>query len=296
MNLKKFAEQKGWNYNRRTTNGEEKGYLFTIIQGQGFKTFLTPLTGITELAKEKVIRYLKEQKSVLKISDVDFDNSVLYIRVKETFGLMKMDNINELLSTITNYLQGNSICIDKHCVFCGEEGANEKCFINGIYYYAHSGCYEQAVEENKQEIKKYDSENKNYLLGTIGALLGGLVCTIPWIIVEYLGFFAAFLAYLIGVGALKSYKMLGGKLGPMTRWIILVVVIISVFFAEIASYAIWFIQNDYLFCNENYNLILSDADIYINIGIGLLMAFLGIFSLFNDLKGDGKSIANDLKR
>ena len=63
---------------------------------------------------------------------------------------------------------------------------------------------EVKVEEKTESIKV---ENNNYILGILGAVLGGLVASIPWIIMYvYLEILWSFMALIIGYGAFIGYK------------------------------------------------------------------------------------------
>lgn len=55
-------------------------------------------------------------------------------------------------------------------------------------------------------------KEKNYVLGIIGALIGGLIASLPWIICYvYLEMLWSLLALPIAWGALKGYRLLKGK-------------------------------------------------------------------------------------
>lgn len=51
---------------------------------------------------------------------------------------------------------------------------------------------------------------RSYLMGIIGALIGGLIATIPWILLYIYGnMMCSFLAFFVGLGALKGYQIKG---------------------------------------------------------------------------------------
>jgi len=55
-------------------------------------------------------------------------------------------------------------------------------------------------------------KEKNYVLGIIGALIGGLIASLPWIICYvYLEMLLSLLALPIAWGALKGYQLFKGK-------------------------------------------------------------------------------------
>ena len=72
-------------------------------------------------------------------------------------------------------------------------------------------------------------ENKNYVTGIIGALIGGFIATIPWIIVYvYLNMMFSLLAILIAMGALKGYQIFKGKVDKKLPIIIVIVSLICI--------------------------------------------------------------------
>lgn len=76
-------------------------------------------------------------------------------------------------------------------------------------------------------------EKKNYILGVIGALLGGIIATIPWILMYIYGnmMFSA-LAIIIGWCSLKGYKLLKG---PDTKYLPLIITTVSIVSVSLAT-------------------------------------------------------------
>ena len=55
-------------------------------------------------------------------------------------------------------------------------------------------------------------ENNNYIKGILGAIIGGILFSLPWILVYvYANYILSVLATIIAFGALKFYKIFGGK-------------------------------------------------------------------------------------
>ena len=50
-------------------------------------------------------------------------------------------------------------------------------------YSSHNECYEHELTSIEQASRKYVTEDKNYLSGFLGALIGGIVGSIPCILV-----------------------------------------------------------------------------------------------------------------
>lgn len=51
---------------------------------------------------------------------------------------------------------------------------------------------------------------RSYMKGIVGGLIGGLIATIPWILLYvYAGITCSYMAFLIGLGVLKGYQYKG---------------------------------------------------------------------------------------
>ncbi len=64
-------------------------------------------------------------------------------------------------------------------------------------------------------------ENKSYFKGILGALIGGLIATIPWILCYvYVNMMFSILAIFIGIASLKGYQLMKGKVDKKLPYII----------------------------------------------------------------------------
>ncbi len=153
------------------------------------------------------------------------------------------------------------------------------------------------MEEIQQELdtskEAFDNEKKNYGVGFIGALVGGLVATLPWILVQHFtGFLASALGLLIGMGAYKGYKIFGGRDGKATLWMVIFVVIISVLFSQVVMLGIAMFQNDIPLVFENFIILLGDGELQRallgDLAIGYIMAALGVSGIVRRLHRAGK--------
>lgn len=85
--------------------------------------------------------------------------------------------------------------------------------------------------ENQEVIKNFEG---SYVTGIIGAVIGGLIASIPWILAySYANMIVAVLATLIAGGAFLGYKILKGKIGKGLPVIITTVSLIVVIFVTL---------------------------------------------------------------
>ena len=81
----------------------------------------------------------------------------------------------------------------------------------------------------QEPIKKETSSKGSYLTGILGAIVGGAIATIPWVLVYiYGGMMFSILAALIAAGELYGYKIAKGKITKKLPIILMVIALIIV--------------------------------------------------------------------
>lgn len=299
--LKQFEDKVGWQVEGNVAYNETGNYLFTAVGTLEGTIFLTPLHGINEDEEKRIVNYLKSNKKILKLRIIKLEDGFLEVRFKETFKKVRFETVQVYIKDLINFLSETKISNKKMCTFCNEEGVNEKAYINGIYVYAHSHCVSKASYEVEEFIEEFDNDKKNYTLGFIGAMVGGIVCSIPFLLAQYyLETIYAVLAYLIGFGAMKSYFLFKGYLGKLTRWIVLVATFSSVVVSQFVSLGLEFHSRGipvelhtfkwFFGIEENVSIFKS------NLLMALFMGSLGVLSLFFSLNGKGKDVAPKIER
>ena len=141
------------------------------------------------------------------------------------------------------------------------------------------------IKKDKKKKKQRKPRKGSYILGTIGAVLGGLVATLPWILTYIFAqnLVIPVLATLIPVGAFLGYKIFGGKVkkgfGPIVSIIsILIIVLITTMLCP----TILMIQAEYEPTWENLKGLYSETReeirqmIIEDLAIGLLFTIVGI--------------------
>ncbi|MCH5321478.1 MAG: hypothetical protein J1E36_06915 [Eubacterium sp.] len=174
------------------------------------------------------------------------------------------------------------------CMNCKTKDAQIDCYeINGEKCYLCSDCVgkvEADLIDKKQEIL---SKKSKFLPGLVGALLGSLIGCVVYFFAFRLGFLAAITGLITAVCALKGYELLGGALDKKGVFTSVIVIILSVFFAnKIAwSYEAYSELKDYgadfFNCFRSLNLILQESELtgsyYIDLAVAYLMTILGAF-------------------
>lgn len=163
---------------------------------------------------------------------------------------------------------------------------------------------QDAIEKERQEresarayLQKYNSLSDNYLLGFVGAMVGGLVGAIPWAIASSAGWFVAWLGYLIAVAASKGYDFMKVKVSVKKIWFVAIAVIVGVFAGELLG-NIFYIAKEAEFAagfGEIFTYIIDNFEEYMsntapNLVLGMVFGALGGYSALKEIKDETSTI------
>lgn len=127
-------------------------------------------------------------------------------------------------------------------------------------------------------------------LGTIGALLGGFLFTIPWILLYVYGqMLFSILAAFIAFGALLGYKKFGGVVDKKTPAIIIIVSLIVIIVTTLIIIPLCLLkQNGFIVSWNNLEFIYNNEKfreaIMHDLIISILFTILGISGVISKLK------------
>ena len=131
---------------------------------------------------------------------------------------------------------------------------------------------------------------KSYLKGILGALLGGIIACIPWILTYVYGnMILSILAAFIAMGALKGYQLFNGKIDKKLSIIITVVSLVSITISTLLIIPCLLILKESVAISiENIKLLYSDeafiGAIIRDFIISIAFTFLGISSVITSIK------------
>lgn len=151
----------------------------------------------------------------------------------------------------------------------------------------------KVIVEKENSIKP--ENNKGYILGILGAVLGGLVASLPWIIMYvYLEMMWSFMAFLIGYGAFLGYKLFKGKMDIKVPYIIGVVSIVVIIFTTLYVIpALLVIKESIVPSFEVLKFLYSDSEFFgaiiQDLIFAVLFTVLGVSGIFKTLKEQAKN-------
>lgn len=97
----------------------------------------------------------------------------------------------------------------------------------------------------KGNVENVEQKNNGYFLGIIGALIGGIIATIPWILMYVYGnMMLSALAVIIALGEFYGYKIFKGKIDNKLPIIITILAIVIVSVATLVVIPLLLLHNE----------------------------------------------------
>lgn len=144
---------------------------------------------------------------------------------------------DRLIQCITSTAPTLNLTVPNLCPLCHRPDCDAYAYQGSTYAPVHTACVREAAAQKQAKVQK-NQQKGSYLLGTLGALLGGLVGSIPtvlvWVLFETINvWILAFLCALVPLCAYQGYKLLRGK---MTKAVIAIVVLDAALMTVLIDY------------------------------------------------------------
>lgn len=138
-----------------------------------------------------------------------------------------------LLASIANLAPQYQLGLPATCPLCKAGNCDSFALYNGYNQPVHAACVQNYAQKTHSDVQD-NVLNGNYLLGFVGALLGGLVgAIIPLLLLIFADYVIYFLFILVPVGAYTGYKLFKGK---RTKVAIPIIIVASLLLVPIISY------------------------------------------------------------
>ena len=132
--------------------------------------------------------------------------------------------------------------------------------------------------------------------GIIGALVGALIFSLPWILIYvYTNYMLSILATIIGFGSLTFYKLFGGKVNKKTSTIIIISSLIAITISTFIIIPFWLLLKEgYGFDINMFKMLYATNDfasgIVIDYAISIVFTILGISGIVSSVNNEAYGI------
>lgn len=297
--LKQLAKEKGLQMDRGVAYGYFKGYAVTVHEGSSYITLTTATRFPVPGTKESLERYLGERELKKEYNLVKTE--LLNDRITMWFtGLTNpMKKVGAFMDWFFPLLYRYSAEFYNVCSVCGQQiqpGQGQWVMEAGVVRYVHAGCCQKLMDDAVTELDiKKQADDGSYGMGAVGAFLGAALGAVVWALVLSIGYFAAVIGLLIGWLAEKGYTLFHGRRGKAKVAILILAVIFGVVLGTFVSQAIdvaKMIGSGEIYAEYSqipaliFQVFGSSSqyrvEILANIGIGLLFAGLGTFTMLKN--------------
>ena len=177
-----------------------------------------------------------------------------------------------LVDTVVRVAKENNVLPNTNCSKCGKQTDAVALFRNS----AVPMC-KKCVDEVQRVNATYKVNPISYLTGFIGACLGAVIGSIPWIIALSAGWIVGYLAFIIGMGAFAGYKLFRGpKIKSFTLVSIYSTSLLTVLGVNVAVAVLFIVESGYSVSILNIISVLGLPDMIYNVIISLALSIGGI--------------------
>lgn len=285
--------------------GERGGYWFSLETiGQGMLKLRTGVDGREESVRLQLDSWLAAAKAGGRLTEyTDKDGSVT--ASLQVGGVAPVD-VDGLLNDLSAKLA--ELGLRSACFSCNTAVSAPPALVGSTAFGMCGACYEKAAAVAETVRQQRQMGPSSVARGFIGALAGGLVGSIAWIVLGVLGIYASIAGFAIAWAAITGYRLFKGGINTAAPIVIGAAALIAVLFGEAAGIVIQIIKAG---TAQGYDLgvagairilpaMLGDGDtirsLLPNLGLGLLFAGLGSWRLLSNLYRQGAAPIVDVRR
>lgn len=245
--------------------------------------------------------FLSRKWKGVKVYPAQADEASVWMNITNAW-MLKADNVAALLFEFSMYLSQNGYY--SGCSFCPATenlGYTEQ---DGRVMEVCGACHEK-LQGIMEDFKAERAVTGSYSKGALGAVLGGIVGIVPWVLIGMLGYVAAISGFIMAWLSYKGYRLLGGKLGRGMTWILILALIVLTYVGVITSvYFSAIVSGGYAVTFESFAMFLmlpfSSNDysgmLWGQLALGWLFAGLGSFGLIRRANREASGKDLTLKR
>lgn len=206
--LASFAAARGYKPVTNGMVGIHRGYPFVARLKESKISVLTTVITINSVFPNKLGRRLR--KELPAKCALTWNGPVTLTcsgQGEELFGVF-----SAAMDTVTAAMAEAGLGVQDKCAFCGKDGCESLAIVGGKYVPVHAGCCQERsyATATKAEMNE---RNGNYLTGLIGAILGGIVATLPSLAtIWFMERIFSALFILIPLGIYYGYRLCRGRM------------------------------------------------------------------------------------
>lgn len=233
--LQDFLSQKGFKNYEKVSLGEIEGYPVIISQASNNNGVGQIIYSIEGNIPKDVLKPLR------KLGYSGGGENYIII----TF-ITKKKNMDEKYTKATTevvrLLKESGIRPQTSCPVCNGKNCDSFALMGQSYQPVHARCVNK-YQDTVKEMAEKNELSGNYITGFIGAVLGGIIGTIPsTLTIWFAERIYAVLFALIPLCAYYGYKLLRGKMNKVCIAITFVVSIAAVYFIEISLMVLYLVN------------------------------------------------------
>lgn len=175
--------------------------------------------------------FLRKKWKGLKVYDAQADEASVWMHINNVWTI-KAENVAALLNEFSAYLAANGYY--SGCSLCPATEGLGYTEQDGRVMEVCDACH-QRLQGIVEDFKAERQTTGSYAKGALGAVLGGVIGIIPWVLIGLLGYVAAISGLIMAWLSYKGYQLAGGKRGRGMVWIIIVVLIIFTYIGVMGS-------------------------------------------------------------
>lgn len=294
------AEQRGLQVVNDIAYGVVENYPLQaqLIQQANLQIVVSLEEGSEGLDKASAKEIAKEIRSESAVKpSVSINKGRLVAIVSNPWGKGKKveEGLDDLLAVIPAALRRHAITPQKTCPICHRADCELLAAHGGYYQPIHQSCLDGITQEASQKMAQ-NQEKGSHLTGLVGALLGGIVGSIPAVaVVIFTSTAYSLLYFLIPLGVYHGYRLARGKMDGL---VLPLTCLLSIFFGvmtDVANLAFEMVDNDIPL--KYLGAMLSNGEIQrVMIGdmlYSLLFVALGLYVTWQQISRTARSSMDD---
>ena len=290
-----FISVSGFKKHKNVAYGRAHSIFFSLEFDNGhFGVNVTAFVSRPDgIAKDDVGKYILDEGKPYKARLSRIEGNAITIAFISNVKRIPIEQIWTFVNAFAAYLEQNGYT--SSCTLCGCEDDLFCVYRNGAVKEVCENCFESLGVASTQ-IKQQRSTTGSYVSGAIGAILGGIIGIIPWVLLGLLGYISALSGIVMAILSFKGYQLLKGKQSKGMLFIIIGVLLVFTYFGVIAS-EVALAYEDFSYFGfgvfEAMGFVtafsfLADfsesAPLWGNIALGLLFAGAGSFGYLRKIK------------